>query len=186
MDQHFVTITGAHGVGKTSLIDALENQAPNCEDISVIREPAREIAKFGFYVNEKISLDGVFEYLAYCLTAVRQVRTKLIVTDRSILDLYAYTRDQFPHRFSRSLEKLIVEQIHAEKYRTSLYIYLPIEFPMEQDELRPADREYQAHIDYVIRELLDHFQLPTLEVRGSIKERTDTILKAISKLPHTI
>lgn len=183
MDQHFITITGAHGVGKTSLIEELTTEAADREDVSVIREPAREIAKRGFYVNDKISLDGVFEYLGYCLAEVRQVQTKLVLTDRSILDLYAYTRDQFPHRFSYSLEKLIVEQIHAEKHRTRLYVYLPIEFPMEQDELRPADLEYQAYIDGVIRELLDHFGMPTLEVRGSIEERTSKVLDAISRLP---
>ncbi len=182
MDQHFITVTGAHGVGKTSLIQEVSEQAANRVDVSVIREPAREIAKRGFYVNDKISLDGVFEYLGYCLAEVRQIQAKLVLTDRSILDLYAYTRDQFPDRLSYSLEKLIVEQIHAEKHRTRLYVYLPIEFPMEQDELRPADLAYQAYIDEVIRELLDHFEMPTLEVRGSIEERTAKVLDAISGL----
>ena len=184
MDQHFITVTGAHGVGKTSLVQEVTNRAAKTKGVSVIREPAREIAKRGFYVNDKISLDGVFEYLGYCLAEVRQVQTKLVLTDRSILDLYAYTRDQFPHRFSYSLEKLIVEQIQAEKHRTRLYISLPIEFPMEQDELRPADLEYQAYIDGVIRELLDHFGMPTLEVRGSIEERTSKVLDAVSSLPE--
>ena len=185
MSQHFITVTGAHGVGKTSLIEEVTAQATNREDISVIREPAREIAKLGFYVNDKISLDGVLEYLGYCLAEVRQVQSKLVLTDRSILDLYAYTRDQFPHRFSYSLEKLIVEQIHAEKHRTRLYVYLPIEFPMEQDELRPADLEYQAYIDGVIQELLGHFRMPTLEVRGSIEERSSKLLEAISSLSES-
>lgn len=184
MSQHFITVTGAHGVGKTSLIEEAIARTGNREDISVIREPAREIATRGFYVNDKISLDGVFEYLGYCLAEVRQVQTKLVLTDRSILDLYAYIRDQFPHRFSCSLERLIIEQIHAEQHKTRLYIYLPIEFPMEQDDLRPADLEYQAYIDGVIRELLDYFELPTLEVRGTIEERTSKLLKAISSLPE--
>jgi len=182
MDQHFVTITGAHGVGKTSLIEEVTRRVANKQDMTVIREPAREIAKRGFYVNDKISLDGVFEYLAYCLTEVRQVQTKLVLSDRSILDLYAYTRDQFPHRFSCSLEKLIIEQIYAEKHRTSLYVYLPIEFPMEQDGLRPADLEYQSYIDGVVRELLGYFEMPTLEVRGSIKDRATKLSNELSSL----
>lgn len=185
MDQYFVTVTGAHGVGKTTLIDEIIARSANRSDISVIREPAREIAKRGFYVNDKISLDGVFEYLGYCLKEARQIQKRLVLTDRSILDLYAYTRDQFPHRFSYSLEKLIVEEIYLEKKRTRLYVYLPIEFPMEQDELRPADLEYQAYIDEVIRELLDYFEMPTLEVSGSLEKRTSRVLDAISSLPET-
>nr|WP_306267021.1 ATP-binding protein [Pararhizobium sp. IMCC3301] len=185
MDQHFITFTGAHGVGKTSLIDEVTLRAVNREDISVIREPAREIAKRGFYVNDKISLDGVFEYLGYCLAEARQVQTNLVLTDRSILDLYAYTRDQFPHRFSYSLEKLIIEQIHAEKHKTRLYAYLPIEFPMEDDDLRPADLGYQSYIDGVIRELLVYFDMPTIEVRGSIEERAEQLMDAITRLSET-
>lgn len=182
LDHHFITVTGAHGVGKTSLIDDVVRRVVSRSDISVIREPAREIAKRGFYVNDKISLDGVFEYLGYCLAEVRHVQTKLVLTDRSILDLYAYTRDQFPHRFSYSLEKLLVEQIHSEKHRTRLYVYVPIEFSMEQDDLRPAELEYQAYIDKVIRELLAHFEMPTLEVSGSIEERSERLLDAMSSM----
>lgn len=181
-NQHFVTLTGAHGVGKTTLIDAVVRELSHNHDITVVKEPAREIAKEGFYVNDKITLDGVYEYLSYCLAEARQAATSLVLTDRSIFDLYVYTRDQFGGKFSRSLEKLIVQQILAERKRTKLWVYVPIEFEMEEDDIRPTDIDYQHHIDGVVCELIRHFELPNFTVSGSLEERTMRLSKRIQEV----
>lgn len=181
MEKRFVSITGAHGVGKTTLIHATLSQLLKQHEASMIAEPAREIAKSGFYVNDRISADGIFEYLRFCLSEARQSQASLILTDRSILDLYAYTRELFPSKFSSSLEGLIREQINVEKIRTKLYVYVPIEFPMQVDDLRPADLDYQAHIDSVVKELLTEFEMPVLRVTGTIEQRVDQVLRATTE-----
>lgn len=179
MEQRFISITGSHGVGKTTLIHAVLSELRNQHDISMVAEPAREIAKDGFYVNDRITLDGVFEYLRYCLSEARQSQSDLILTDRSILDLYVYTKELFPQRFSLALERLIREQIAVESRRTKLYIYVPIEFDMTVDELRPDDVAYQHHIDEVVRNLLDDFGLPHLQVTGSVQDRAKQVIDAV-------
>lgn len=178
MEQRFVSMTGAHGVGKTTLIHAALSKLQSKQDAAMIAEPARAIAKNGFYVNDRITIDGIFEYLRFCLSEARMSQASLILTDRSILDLYAYTRELFPSKFSASLEELIREQINVEKQRTKLYVYIPIEFPLQVDELRPADLDYQVHIDRVIQELLSEFELPQLKISGTIEERVEQVLAA--------
>lgn len=182
MEQRFVSITGAHGVGKTTLIHATLLHLQKQHSASMIAEPAREIAKNGFYVNDRITLDGIFEYLRFCLSEARHAQARLILTDRSILDLYAYTQELFPSKFSNSLEGLIREQINIEKMHTKLYVYVPIEFPMQVDELRPANLDYQIHIDKIVEDLLVEFEMPHLRVSGTVEERVEQVLRATTEL----
>jgi hypothetical protein len=80
------------------------------------------------------------------------------------------------------LERLIIEQIYIEKENTDVYVYIPIEFPMEKDELRPAESEYQCYIDGVIRELLKDFEMPTVEVRGTLEQRVEQLMQKLVEI----
>ena len=60
-----------------------------------------------------------------------------------------------------------------------MYIYVPIEFDMTVDELRPDDVAYQHHIDEVVRNLLDDFDLPHLQVTGSVQDRAKQVIDAV-------
>ncbi|WP_321340700.1 AAA family ATPase [uncultured Cohaesibacter sp.] len=174
-----ITITGSHGVGKTTLADdVLRRLAPNLS-IGLVREPARELARMGMQVNDQISEDGVFEYLTYCMSEVRTTEQTLLIKDRSVLDLYAYTIDLFGSRFSRSLEKLVVEHILNDRKSTKFVVYVPIEFDLQLDGLRPADVNYQLHIDKVILELLEKFEFPVLSVSGTLQNRSNQIVEEL-------
>jgi hypothetical protein len=64
--------------------------------------------------------------------------------------------------------------VFEEVRRVNAYIYVPIEFEMQLDEVRPADTEYQRTVDIKIQSLLKSFGATVLTVSGTVEERVAT------------
>jgi hypothetical protein len=110
------------------------------------------------------------------LQSFRASKAELVISDRSLFDLYLYT-----HSLEGRLRPLYIEMLHelvfAEAAQVDVYAYVPIEFEMIVDEVRPADLAYQSAIDADVVRLLQHFSLKTITVRGSLSERTETLIE---------
>ena len=66
-------------------------------------------------------------------------------------------------------------QHHLRSQYTDVF-YLPIEFDIVPDGLRPMDPEFQAEIDRRIVELLDVHAIHHRTLRGTVEERLDDML----------
>ena len=68
-----------------------------------------------------------------------------------------------------------------EQTRYDLYVYFPIEFPLEIDGIRPSDEQYRKDIDEQIRKLLTKHKINYITVSGDEMQRKDYLIKVIEE-----
>lgn len=180
-----VVITGSHGVGKSTLTLAAQQQLAGRTHVSLIPETARLLVEMGYEVNDRIGEDGVIAYLELYLKNSRAVSGDIVLSDRSIFDLYVYTHRLAGVTIKKTYIDLVKELVFAEVRCVSRYIYLPIEFPMACDGLRPEDVGYQQQIDEDVRTLLKYFGARTITVAGSMEQRLAAIIECVDAL-HSV
>ena len=171
-----IAIVGSFSTGKTTLAEDLARRL----DLPLLPEVAREVAALGF----KLDKDATPETEA--LIFLRQYNNELsipeFVGDRSLIDVMAYAGWVLDNQ-ARRKELLLWEEcvrLAERRLRTSYshVFYLPIEFPIVLDGLRPDDPAFQKEIDERILGLLTAHDIEYETVTGSVEER----LAAIEKL----
>ena len=127
-----IAIVGAHGVGKTTLANALSKQF-NCP---LIPDFAAAAYHQNFRVNEQTTIENQFWMLASQIEYERKQTTGYIA-DKSILDNIIYSQFLFGDLRALSL----IEEIVMSNLNYTDYIYIPIEFGIESDG-RSIDIEF--------------------------------------------
>lgn len=144
----------------------------------LIPETARELVRRGFKVNDEMTEEGFIAYIQTYLKTVRECQSELVLADRSLFDLYLYTHNSSEHIRPHFVE-MLHELVFAEAKTVDLYVYLPVEFPLPQDEVRPPDEKYQRHIDSEAERLLSYFGGRTVVARGTIIQRAATVIESL-------
>ncbi|MEW8957807.1 MAG: ATP-binding protein [Moorella sp. (in: firmicutes)] len=146
-----IAISGAHGVGKSTLaiVLATELQLPRIEEV------ARTVAeKMGFMNTGEIVAANVIDKQRFQNTVLScQLNTEFrygargFVSDRSVLDIAAYMAwYKLPE--AREVKKNAIEYA---RNNYDLIFYIPLdERPAEDDGFRLADRKSQEQIDKLI------------------------------------
>ena len=174
-----IALTGAHGVGKTTLGEVLVSKLASNHSVALIPETARELVRLGLKVNEEMNEEGFISYIQLYLRAVRETNAEIVISDRSLFDLYLYThRGNNPIR--HSYIEMLYELVFLEASLVDFYVYLPIEFPMMADTIRPPDVSFQKQVDDAAVKLLKEFKMKTVEARGSISDRCATIIRRLT------
>ena len=130
-------------------------------------------------MNDSVSEFGIVNYLLEYLFQTRSQRGEIVISDRSVFDLFAYISTSRPADVRDEFVRLVEETVIAEISRVFLYVYVPIEFPLVVDDVRPAQVEYQQTIDAKIVELLRKYNARTLSVSGPLKERVGQVIAAL-------
>jgi hypothetical protein len=172
-----VVITGTHGVGKSTLAAELIKSFPPDVRVGFIPEMARLLIAKGIPMNDKVSEFGIVNYILEYLRHHRRTSGDITVSDRSVFDLYTYISTSRPADVRSEFVALAEEQVFVEVRQIDFYAYVPIEFQMYVDDVRPADVEYQKLIDQRVRELLKYFGARVVTVKGTTEERVATIRK---------
>jgi thymidylate kinase len=173
-----IVLTGAHGVGKSTLCECLIAELTRARHVALIPETARDLVRRGFKVNDEITEEGFISYIQLYLANVRKTQADIVISDRSLFDLYLYT-----HRGTPFVRQAYIEMLHelvfVEAKLVDFYVYLPIEFPMPLDAVRPPDAAYQALVDRDVADLLRHFGMRTVIARGSLAERCRIVIERL-------
>ncbi len=173
-----VSISGSHSTGKTCLAqacyDALHTRLPG--QVSLIQEVAREVIAKGFPLNRDATVDAYTTYILLQLAGEREAGTAHAISDRSLIDLVAYMRTNAAPHIPRYFQQMVEEIVWREKEYFDLYCYLPIEFPLVVDDVRPEEEAYRAAVDRTLIEVLDHYRVAAVEVRGTLEDRRDQVL----------
>src|SRR5437899_12069338 len=148
-----VAIVGSFSTGKATLAEAVAEQL----DLPLLPEVAREVASLGF----KLDKDATPE--VETLIFLRQLYNEMIhddfVGDRSLIDVMAYAgwvldNQERRREFALWDTCLDIAQHHLRSQYSNVF-YLPIEFGIVPDGLRPMDPDFQSDIDKRLLGLLD-------------------------------
>lgn len=175
-----IGISGAQSVGKTTLLNALRSE--KCfKDYNIRNEVTRSVKALGIDINESgsdISQQLIMKEHIYNLVMFDDM-----ITDRTSLDGLVYTTWLF-NGDKVSPECFVETQMVFEKtIKMYDYIfYIQPEFPIEDDGVRSASKQWQDEIAALFDAIIDTYKVPVINVSGSVRERVNTILKTIGEL----
>lgn len=184
-----IIFIGAHGTGKSTLAKELSSIL----SMPVVESVAREAAKdFRILENECVISSNIPEQ--YRKNAYQKVLCSMSYWDfmrwvgaevpcimtRCPLDTIAYAMaddDITDHTASECLKVLQEDDKFRKALESSLFVYLPIEFGIEDDGVRPTDVEFQSQVDVAMRKLMNMFGILPKVVSGTVEERLESILE---------
>ena len=170
-----VAFVGSFSTGKTTLANLFAREW----DYPLLPEVAREVVELGFPLDQTATAE------TETLIFLKQWRAELVhehyVADRSIYDVLAYADWVMENAEERKENHLWLESRELAtldlRARYDYVFYLPIEFPIVLDGLRPDDTGFQADIDGRIRALLESHDVAFHPLSGSVEERQDQVRK---------
>ncbi|MEM1312611.1 MAG: AAA family ATPase [Patescibacteria group bacterium] len=166
-----IAFCGAHGTGKTTLVNRLASEL----NIHAMQRVTREAwENFGVEDFEKIPLDARSVFQNYLL--LNQIKKEDLykdqgfVTDRSVLDILCYTELSSDMKGSSFdiFKHLVVERLKNYNH----LIYIPIEFEAQKERLR-ANLDTRSDYDNILKKNLQELvgQSNFLVINGSVDER---------------
>ena len=194
-ERYLVQFTGAHGVGKTTLVNSVKNSLQNNGiSVSVLESGVRDLIKEG--VIDDVTRTSNFEkqfiitadlVLRYLETILKQ-QTSVILATRTPFDVLAYSKVwmiddkseyllQYINRFAISLMEGRVLFRNLEV----LTFYIPpnSDIPFEEDGIRPG-RQLQIEVDYVIRKALEGIYPHVTLNTGDLTARTNIVMSHLN------
>jgi hypothetical protein len=174
-----ISISGTHSTGKTTLFNNVINSIDR-KHIGCIPEIARILINKGFKLNQNITEYGIINYITEYLRHERIIQSDIVISDRSLIDLLAYVKTNNSSKIRKKYVDLIEEIVFEESKRFDCYIYIPIEFLLVLDSVRPSDISYQKQVDNTFLQLFDYYRINPVIITGSIEERTKKFLQLIN------
>ena len=173
-----IAIVGSFSTGKTTLAELLASEL----SLPLLPETAREVVELGFKLDKDATPET--ESLIFLKQFNNEISNRSFVGDRSLIDVMAYAGwvlDNQPRRKEMALwdecKKLATRQLRGNYTHV---FYLPIEFPIVLDGLRPDDPAFQAEIDERLLSLLRSHDIDHETVKGSIEERMEQITARVN------
>jgi AAA domain len=169
MEARRIAIVGSFSTGKTTLAEELARKL----DLPLLPEVAREVVELGFKLDKDATPET--EALIFLKQFNNELSEPEFVGDRSLIDSLAYAGWVLDNQEPRKEMALRheCERLAERRLRTSYshVFYLPIEFPIVLDGLRPDDPAFQKEIDDRILGLLSTHGVRYETLTGSVEER---------------
>jgi hypothetical protein len=178
-----IAFVGSFSTGKTTMANLCAREW----DLPLLPEAAREVAELGFPLDQGATAET--ETLIFLKTLKAELSHERFVADRSMLDVLAYADWVMEHAAEARKEdhlwaearEIAVLNLRA---RYDHVFYLPIEFPIVLDGLRPDDREFQAEIDRRMVHLLHAHDVVHHTLSGSVEDRLEQAEKIVGVEHH--
>jgi nicotinamide riboside kinase len=172
-----IAIVGSFSTGKTTLAEAVAEPL----GLPLLPEAAREVAGLGFKLDKDATPE--VETLIFLKHYYNELTHPNFVADRSLIDVLAYAGwvlDNQPWRKEMALfeECRKLAHHHLRSQYTHVF-YLPIEFPIVPDDLRPNDPEFQREIDRRIVEVLETYDVAYETLSGDVPTRVKALLERV-------
>ena len=158
-----IAITGAHGVGKSTLAARLSDAL----ELPELPTPGRTMAAQGLPINEAATVPS--QLVAWLLQYRLERELSAWVASRSLIDVWAYTVEASDRQDLDSVERALMTELAlatplavAETYDE--LIYVPPRIRLVADDARSADETFQRTIDAGIRKALADWQVPHIEL----------------------
>jgi ABC-type glutathione transport system ATPase component len=176
-----VAITGAHGVGKSTLAAELAGALRLPE----LPTPGRTLAGRGLPVNEAATVSS--QTIAWLLQFRLEREQAAWVTSRSLIDVWSYTVQAARRGILDTIESAMFEELErAMPFAVSgaydALIYIAPMIALKADDVRPAGESFQAATDEAIREALDRWDVPHMTV--DVRDRP-AVQDLVDRLSHS-
>jgi len=170
-----IGLSGAQGVGKTTLLNRLKTN----EILSHYKfnsEVTRWVKSLGLKINEAGD-DETQLVIAMAHTFNLVSSSANMITDRTILDCLVYTR--YLHE-NKKVSTETLEKIESAFDRIQngydVLFYISPEFDIEDDGVRSTSSKFRDRIVQLFEETLIEFRGKVIRLSGTPKEREDIIL----------
>jgi nicotinamide riboside kinase len=174
-----VAFVGSFSTGKTTLANHFAREW----DYPLLPEVAREVVELGFPLDQTATAET--ETLIFLKQWRAELMHEAYVADRSIYDVLAYADWVMENAAPRKENHLWLESralaINDLRARYDFVFYLPIEFPIVLDGLRPDDTEFQADIDRRIAQLLELHDVSHHTLTGSVEDRQEQVREIVAR-----
>jgi nicotinamide riboside kinase len=163
-----IAITGAHGVGKSTLAARLTEAL----ELPELPTPGRTLAARGLPVNEEATVAS--QLVAWLLQYRLERERAAWVASRSLIDVWAYTAQAAARRDLDPVEEALMQEL-AQATPLAIMgtydelIYVPPRISLVADDVRPGDEAFQRSTDEAIRQALTAWgiQHATVDVADS-------------------
>ena len=169
---------GSFSTGKTTLANLFAHEW----DYPLLPEVAREVVALGFPLDQSATAET--ETLIFLKQWWAEATHDHFVADRSIYDVLAYADwvmenqdgDRKENHLWYTSRELATMDLRA---RYDHVFYLPVEFPIVLDGLRPDDPAFQADIDARVVGLLKGSDVAFSTLTGTVAERQEQVREAV-------
>jgi nicotinamide riboside kinase len=172
-----VAIVGSFSTGKTTLAEAA---APKL-DLPLLPEVAREVVELGFKLDKDATVE--VETLIFLRQYYNEMIHESFVGDRSLVDVMAYAswvleNQERRKEFALWDTCLSIAKHNLRSQYTDVF-YLPIEFGIVADGLRPMDPDFQQDIDDRMLHFLKIYDVKFQTLTGSVEDRMGQLMQAL-------
>jgi predicted ATPase len=170
-----IAFSGAHGVGKTSLLAEVHQHLPGYEAVD---EPYYELLEEGCAIGDPPTADDFLAQLEHSITRISEDRGCNRLYDRCPTDFLAYLAAiKAPHTPREWLDAATRAMATLD-----LLVFVPIEQP-DRFGAPYAHDKLRSRVDALLREiLLDDsygFDRPAIDVQGPLDARAQQVVSAI-------
>jgi len=174
-----IAIVGSFSTGKTTLAEAAAAKL----ELPLLPEAAREVLALGF----KLDKDATPETEAFIF--LKQYYNEMVhpsfIGDRSLIDVMTYAgwvldNQQWRKEMALWEQCLAIAKHHLRSQYTHVF-YLPIEFPIVADGVRPLDDAFQKEIDERMISIMRDNSIEHQTLHGSVDERLTGLVSSVSR-----
>lgn len=176
-----VVFTGAHGCGKSSLIEKLQDWdnivCVNSVTRSTISAKERRIDEIENLDNSQYKiLSNIIEATNDLIEMNKRDSNKIYLVDRCVFDFVAYTRAFYEQgKLSYQCLHTVEETVQNIYKNYDLVCYLPIEFAIVDDGVRSLDENLRKYVDNEIYRQIKSTGVKFVRLSGSYEERIKTL-----------
>lgn len=174
----YICISGAHSQGKTTLCNALKNNAL-LKDYEFISSPIRDLQKQGFPINQ----DGNEITQLFVISKYYEYSKKKgpIIADRCVLDGLAYTQAVL-EGFDDNDFKQALGLIASKCFKSyDIIFYIEPELELKEDGIRPTDKAFFDKVVYYYDRWLENISTynnapKIVRLSGTVEERVSIFM----------
>ncbi|TFF88195.1 MAG: hypothetical protein EU549_03475 [Promethearchaeota archaeon] len=180
-----IGILGTHGTGKTTLGHTIMSYLKENHFIvgwvsEIVRDRPAAVNDLSAFLSQYWVLNSQINK-----EIERQSLNKVIVTDRTVLDNFAYAKRSAAKNSISKKDLKVLEHIcknWAHTYDVLFYTQIT-KNPIEDDNFRSTSQQYQLEIDRMIRNIINEWNIEVVELTGKYSERFDKVLETLNNNP---
>jgi hypothetical protein len=178
-----VAITGAHGVGKSTLAAAISHEL----EVPELPTPGRTLAGLGLPVNQRASVAS--QAVAWLMQYRFERELSAWVSSRSLLDVWAYTVLAGERGVSGPIEAALLSELERSTQAAivgayDVLVYVPPAIPLIADDIRDVDKVFQSAVDARISKSIARWEVAHDTVDVSNPGAVAILLERLVALAH--